>query len=171
MKNMEKYNNVLKEFLDIIPLENKIFYEELANKAIILGYVPTRDKTKCISISFRNNKSKYTIMKFAEETLNGFQFKFSANKNYSKIFEESIKERNKIIRKKYAEKYNIKTNVTCFRCVNCGNVKKLFYSIRLDNGEKYILCGSWIHINSISKEIVDEAGKMMKIQHEKICEE
>ena len=106
--NMEKYNTVLKEYLGLVSQENKNFYEELAKKAIALGYVPTRDKTKCISISFRNNKSKYTIMKFAEETLNGFQFKFSANKDYSKIFEESIIEHNKVIRKKYAEKYKFK---------------------------------------------------------------
>jgi len=60
---MDKYNTILKEYLDIVSLEDKSLYEELANMAIILGYVPTRDKTKGISISFRNNKTKFTIMK------------------------------------------------------------------------------------------------------------
>ena len=68
-KNKEKYNNTLKEYLDIVSLEDKSLYEELANMAINLGYVPTRDKTKGISISFRNNKTKFTIMKFANEAI------------------------------------------------------------------------------------------------------
>jgi hypothetical protein len=172
VKNMEKYNIILKEYFDIIPLENRNLYEELATMAIILGYVPIRDKTKIISISFRNNKTKYTIMKFSEDTKDGFKFKFAANKNYSKVFDESIKQYNEIMRQKYSEKYNFKNSLTCFGCRKCENTKKLFYSIEYNDGEKYIVCGTFfIHINSLSKEIVEEAGRMMKIQHEKILEE
>ena len=45
-KNMEKYNNTLKEYLDIVSPENKSFYEELANMAINLGFVPIIVKTQ-----------------------------------------------------------------------------------------------------------------------------
>ena len=135
-KKTEKYNTILKEYLDIVSPEDKSLYEELANKAIILGYVPTRDKIKGISISFRNNKTKFTIMKFAEEGKNGYfwRFKFAACKSYSKIFDESIK--------------------------------------KYDDGRKYTVCGTvaFVQINKISKEIVEEAGNMMKIQHEKLIE-
>jgi hypothetical protein len=117
VKKMEKHNTILKEFLDIVPLKNKNLYQELTNSAIDLGYVPTRDKTKCISISFRNNKTKFTIMKFAEETKDGFKFKFAANKNYSKIFDESIKHCNKVLRDKFSEK--LKENMSCFGCIKC----------------------------------------------------
>jgi len=169
---MEKYNVVLKEYLDIAPLENKSLYEELANTAIIAGYTPTRDKTGIISISFRNNKAKFTVMKFSADTKDGFKFKFAANKNYSKIFDESIKRYDQYLRGLYSEKYNLK-DVTCFGCKKCNNAKKLFYTIEYDDGRKYTVCGTvaFVYINQISKEIVDEAGKMMQIQHEKLIEE
>jgi len=170
-KSIEKYNAVLKEYLDIVPPENKNLFEELAKVAIIAGYTPTRDKTKIISISFRNNKAKFTIMKFSEDTKDGFKFKFAANKNYSKIFDESIKQYDQYLRDLYSEKYNLK-NVTCFGCKKCSNEKKLFYTIKYDDGRKYTVCGTvaFVYINQISKEIVDEAGKMIQIQH-KIIEE
>jgi len=169
---MEKYNAILKEYLDIVPPENKKLFEELANTAIIAGYTPTRNKTKIISISFRNNKTKFTIMKFSEDTKDGFKFKFAANKNYSKIFDESIKQYDQYLRGLYSEKYNLK-NVTCFGCKKCSNEKKLFYTINYDDGRKYTVCGTvaFVQINQISKEIVDEAGKMIQIQHKKIIEE
>jgi hypothetical protein len=170
-KNNEKYNTVLKEYLDIVPPENKNLYKELADLAIIIGYVPIRDKTKIISISFRNNRTKFTIMKFSEDTKDGFKFKFAANKNYSKIFDESIKQYDEYLRGIYAERCNLK-NVTCLGCVKCGNGKKMFYTIEYDDGRKYTVCGivSFVQINQISKEIVEEAGRMMKIQHEKLIE-
>jgi hypothetical protein len=175
VNNMEKYNAVLKEYYDKIPFENRILYDELAKRAIDIGYVPIGDKTKSISISFRNNKTKYKIMKFAEERKDEYiwKFKFSANKNYSNIFEESIKYYNKELRDKYSEKYNFKENITCFGCRKCINSKKLFYKIEYDAGKKYAVRGSvsFVHINQISKEIVEEAGKMMKIEHERLCEE
>jgi len=171
-KNIEKYNTILKEYYDKISLENKILYEELANKAINLGFVPSRDKTKQISISFRNNKIKYTIMKFAEEPKDVFiwKFKFAANDNYSNIFDESAKNLDEGIRNNMA-KYGFK-NVTCFGCAKCVNEKKLFYSIEYEDGRKYKLCGdvTFVHINKISKNIVEEAGNMMQIQIKKIME-
>jgi hypothetical protein len=168
---MEKYNAILKEYLDIVPPENKSLYEELANMAIIAGYTPKRDKTGMISISFRNNKTKFTIMKFSEDTKDGFKFKFAANKNYSKIFDESIKRYDRYLRGLYSEKYKLK-NVTCFGCKKCSNEKKLFYTIKYDDGGKYTVCGTvaFVYINQISKEIVNEAGKMIQIQHKKIME-
>ena len=168
---MDKYNAIIKEYLDIVPLKNKSLYEELANMAITLGYVPKRDKTKIISISFRNNKTNFTIMKFSEDTIDGLKFKFAANKKYSKIFDEGIKKYDEYLRGLYAEKYNLK-NVTCFGCAKCVNEKKLFYAIEYDDGRKYKVCGTvaFVHINQITKEIVEEAGNMMKIQHEKLIE-
>ena len=170
-KNTDKYNAILKEYFDLIPIENKILYEELANMAINLGYVPLRDKTKSISISFRNNKAKYTIMKFADEIKEGFRFKFAANKNYSKIFDECIKKYDEWLRDLYTEKYKLK-KITCMGCVNCVNKKKLFYAIKYDDGREYKVCGgvAFVNINKISNEIVNEAGKMMEIQHKKLLE-
>jgi hypothetical protein len=172
MDKNKKYNAILKEYLDIVPPENKNLYEELANMAINAGYTPTRDKTGIISISFRNNKTKFTIMKFSEDTKDGFKFKFAANKNYPKIFYESIKRYDQYLRGLYSEKYNLR-NSTCFGCKKCSNEKKLFYTIKYDDGREYTVCGTvaFVYIDQISKEIVNEAGKMIQIQHKKIIEE
>jgi len=172
-KKIEKYNTILKEYLDIVPQENKKLYEELANMAINIGYVPIRHKTKIIAISFRNNKTKSTIMKFCEVIKDGlFRLKFSANKNYSKIFDESIKKYDDIIREKYSVKYNMKDNFTCFGCKDCINKRELFYTINYDDGRKVKVCGEilFVPIHKLTKKIVEEAGNMIKIQHEKLIE-
>jgi len=169
-KKQEKYDAILKEFYEVIPSENKIFYEELAGAAIQLGYVPSRDKTKCISISFQNSKTKFAIMKFAEETKKGFKLRFAANKKYSKIFDESVKQYSEKIRQGKPEK-DFK-NSTCFGCGKCGNHKKLFYTINYDDGRKHTVCGNFfIHINTISKKIAEEAAKLMQTQHEALIAE
>jgi len=58
-------------------------------------------------------------------------------------------------------------------CVKCSNEKKLFYIIKYEDGRKYTVCGTvaFVQIDKISKEIVEEAGNMMKIQHKKLIEE
>ena len=55
-------------------------------------------------------------------------------------------------------------------CAKCSNEKKLFYKIEYEDGRKYMVCGTvaFVQINKISKEIVEEAGNLMKIQHEKL---
>ena len=170
----EKYNEILNEFYEKIPIENRSHYEELASKAIALGYYPIRDKTKCLSISFRNNKLKYTIMKFAEERKNEYlwKLKFSATKNYSKVFNDYVNQCIDGYINSFSEKYGFKNNVFCFGCIRCGNIKKLWYSIEYEDGKKSTLCGHnpLIHIEEISKEIVEEAGEMMQVQHEKLIE-
>jgi hypothetical protein len=72
----------------------------------------------------------------------------------------------------YSEKYNLK-NVICMSCKKCCNEKKLFYTIEYDDGRKYKVCGTvaFVQIRQISKEIVDEAGKMIQIQHKKLIVE
>ena len=46
------------------------------------------------------------------------------------------------------------------------------YIIKYEDGRKYTVCGTvaFVQINKLSKEIVEEAGNMMKIQHEKLIE-
>jgi len=75
------------------------------------------------------------------------------------------------LRNLYSEKCNLK-NVTCLGCVKCCNEKKLFYIIKYEDGREYTVCGTvaFVQINTISKEIVEEAGNMMKIQHETLIE-
>jgi hypothetical protein len=158
---MKNASEILNEFYKKLSAENKILYEDLANKAIELGYVPSRDKTKSLSFSFRNNKTKFTIMKFAEIRKDeyGWKFKFSANKSYSNIFDESLKFQ--------MEKNNFEF-AKCFGCKKCVNPKKLNYKIEYDNGKNYWICGLvfFIEIKTLTKEMLEEAGKMMQVQQE-----
>jgi hypothetical protein len=158
---MKNHTEILSEFYEILSAEDKILYKALANKAIELGYVLSRDKTKSLSFSFRNNKTKFTIMKFAEIRKDeyGWKFKFSANKSYSKIFDESIKSQMEECDFKFAK---------CFGCRKYVNPKKLNYNIEYNDGRKYWICGLvfFIEIKTLTKEIVEEAGKMMRVQHE-----
>jgi hypothetical protein len=158
---MKSASEILNEFYEKLSAEDKTLYEDLANKAIALGYVPSRDKTKSLSFSFRNNKSKFTIMKFAEIRKNeyGWKFKFSANKNYSNIFDESLKSQMEESNFEFAK---------CFGCRKCVNPKKLNYNIEYDNGKHYWICGLvfFIEIKTLTKEVVEEAGRMIRIQHE-----
>ncbi|MDR2942286.1 MAG: hypothetical protein LBV17_06825, partial [Treponema sp.] len=79
------YDVILNEFYDHISDEEKILYRSLAKKAIDLEYFPKREKTKDISISFSNRKTKKTLLKYC---INGkgaysWRLKFYANKEYS----------------------------------------------------------------------------------------
>jgi hypothetical protein len=158
---MKNPAETLNEFYEKLSAEEKSLYQDLANKAIELGYVPSRDKTKSLSISFRNNKTKFTIMKFAEIRKDeyGWRFKFSVSKSYSNIFDESLKSQMEESNFEFAK---------CFGCRICVNPKKLSYNIEYDDGRKYWICGLvfFIEIKILTKEIVEEAEKMMHIQHE-----
>jgi hypothetical protein len=164
-KNMDKINDLLKEFYDKISSEDKSFYEQLASKAISLEYKPKRDKVGNLSISFSNRKTKKTILKFDYGNKNdgySFRLKFYANKNYSKEFDLSIKE----VIERFSFKY-----VGCYGCGKCKK-EKLGYNIEYEDGRKYFRCGGeLIPIKTISNEIVDEVIKMMEIQHKAFMEE
>jgi hypothetical protein len=157
-------DDVLNEFYNIVSAEEKILYEELAEMAIKLGYIPKKDKQKNLSIAFSKNKVKKTILKFYGGDENGkgksakgtcFKIKFYANKEYSKIFDESIK--------KVIEQFDYKY-VGCYGCGKCKK-EKLGYNIKYDDGRKYFRCGfELIPIEIISNDIVKEVKEMMEIQ-------
>jgi hypothetical protein len=167
---MEK-DNVLNEFFDKISPEEINLYKELAETAIKLGYKPKNDKQKNLSIAFSKNKVKKTILKFYGGDDNGkgksakgtcFKFKFYANMEYSDVFDKSIKNEIEIFNYKYTG---------CYGCGRCKK-EKLGYKIEYEDGRKYFRCGfELIPIQTISKDIVNEAIKMMEIQDKAFIKE
>jgi hypothetical protein len=152
------YDIILKEFYDHVSEEEKTLYENLAKKAIELGYFPKREKTKNVTISFSNRKTKKTLLKYSvnSKRIYGWRLKFYANKEYSKIFDQSIKEE--------IERFNFKY-VGCYGCGKCKK-EKLGYNIKYEDGTKYFRCGGeLIPVKIISDDVVKEAVKMMDIQH------
>jgi hypothetical protein len=164
VKNIVERNiGILKDFYDKVPSGDLNFYEELANKAISLEYYPKREKVSKISIAFSNRKTKKTILKFDEgKEKCSFRIKFYANKNFSKIFSDSVKD--------VIEEFNFKY-VGCYGCGKCKK-EKLGYNVEYDDGRKYFRCGGeLIPIKTITKDIVEETIKMMEIQHKGFLEE
>jgi hypothetical protein len=166
--NVEKSIGILKEFYDKVPSEDLNLYEELANKAISLGYMPKMENKKYgFSISMTNRKLKNTIVMFYFGKKGVYwKLKFHSNKNHTNIFDNILK--NAFEKFKYL--YN---NGTCID-TKCGRCKgeKHGYNIEYNDGKKYFLCGFYlIPIYTISREIVDEAVKMMEIQHKGFLEE
>ncbi|ULQ58637.1 hypothetical protein K7I13_08690 [Brucepastera parasyntrophica] len=91
-----------------------------------------------------------------------WKLKFYANKEYSGIYDKSIKD--------VIERFNYKY-VGCYGCGKCKK-EKAGYNIEYDDGRKYFRCGfELIPIKTISKDIVEEAVKMMEIQDRKFIEE
>ena len=164
-------DDVLNEFFGKISSKELSLYKKLAEAAINLGYKPKKDKQKNISIAFSKNKVKKTILKFYCGDDNGkgksakgacFKLKFYANKDYSQIFDKSIK--------KEIETFDFKY-VGCYGCGKCKN-EKLGYNIKYEDGKKYFRYGfELIPIETISKDIVDETIKMMEIQDKAFIKE
>ena len=164
-------NNVLNEFYSKIQSKELNYYKKLAETAINLGYKPKKDKQKNLSITFSKNKVKRTILKFYGGDDNGkgksakgtcFKLKFYANKEYSEVFNKSIKKEIEIFNFKY---------VGCYGCGRCKD-KKLGYNIKYDDGRIYFRCGfELIPIETISDDIVNETIKLMEIQDKAFLEE
>jgi hypothetical protein len=160
-----KSDELLNEFYLKVPKDDVEHYKELAKTAIKLGYNPKKTSKTSFSINFSNSKTKKTILRFIVDInkhriLIYWKLKFYANKNYSQYFVKCLKET--------IEEFNFKY-VGCYGCGGkYGNCKKekLGYNIEYEDGREYFRCGfELIDIKIISKELVEEAIKMIEIQH------
>ncbi|GKU25228.1 hypothetical protein [Clostridium folliculivorans] len=66
----EKHRSILNELLSTIDLKYSGVFLQLAEYAISLGYNPVRNKTSDITIDFRKNKFKRSILKMEYFYLN-----------------------------------------------------------------------------------------------------
>jgi hypothetical protein len=147
---------VLDEFYRMVPEDNVQFYKDMAQTAIHLGYKPKRDKTKHLALSFSSSKYKVTILRFVcEKNQPSFRLKFFATKNYSAVFDESIKHT--------LEEYNFKY-VGCYGCEKCPDVLE-GYDVVYEDGRKYFRCGfELIEVSKIDNEIEKEVEEMLETQ-------
>jgi hypothetical protein len=144
----------LNEFYSLIGKMYVHHYKMLADYAIKLGYKPKRAKTKMISISFKNFKTKRTLLKFSVEKNNPiWNLKFYSTSNYTEVFDKAIKNDLELFNFKY---------VGCFECNRCEG-KKYGYNVEYPDGRKYFKCGfDLIPIMEISDSIVKEAIMLME---------
>jgi hypothetical protein len=149
---------VLNNFLNDLNNEDKKIYSEIANFAYELGYKAKRAKTKDINYVFTSSRTKKHLLKFSYvDGKPQLKMKFYASHDYSKIFQDSVKE--------VIEEFNFKYT-GCYKCGKCEGAP-IGYIYEYPDGKKYFRCGSeLICLSMITEEHVPEILSLLKTQHE-----
>ena len=150
--------DILDQFYGFLPDDRIGLYNEMADKAMDLGFKPKLDKTKHLSVSFISSAYKITILRFIyEKNVPAYRLKFFASHDYSSVFDQSIK--------KTIEKYNFKY-VGCYKCGKCKDELE-GYRVEYEDGRGYFRCGfELIEIIDLNEQVKDEVVKLMERQAE-----
>jgi ferredoxin-like protein FixX len=148
----------LNDFFNSLNDEDRKMYSKIANFAYELGYKAKRAKTKDINYVFTSSKIKKHLLKFSfKDGKPNLKIKFYASKNYSNIFNDSVRE--------VIEEFNFKYT-GCYKCGKC-KVTPTGYIYEYPDGKRYFRCGSeLIELPSIDESIVPEILRLLKTQHE-----
>ena len=148
----------LNDFFNSLSDEDRKIYSEIATCAYELGYKAKRAKTKDINYVFTSSKIKKHLLKFSfKDDKPNLKMKFYASKNYSSIFNDSVK--------KVIEEFNFKYT-GCYKCGKCKETP-LGYIYEYPDGKRYFRCGSeLIELPSIDESVVPEILSLLKTQHE-----
>jgi hypothetical protein len=162
----DKYTAILNDLLLSMNDKYKSMFLELAEYATNLGYNPVRNKTQDVTIDFRKNKIKKTIMKmevheqkhngykYGERNVPGLRLRFFASKEYSDIFKNGIKH----VIEEYDGKYT-----GCYGCGRCDRTEGYIYIY--PDGRQVYRCGSeLISIFDFTEQDIPEIKKLMKSQ-------
>jgi hypothetical protein len=162
----EKQKLILAELLTGIDDPYHAIFLELAEYAVSLGYNPVRNKTHDVTIDFRKNKIKKTIMKmeareqkhdgyqFGERNIPGLRLRFYASKNYSDIFKKGIQR----VIEDFDGRYT-----GCYGCGRCDSTEG--YTYVYPDGRKVFRCGSdLVSIFDFAKQDIPEIKLLMKNQ-------
>lgn len=162
----DKHRQVLEELLPLVDEPYKDMFIQLAEYAVALGYNPFKNKTHAVSIEFRKNKTKRSILKleqfeqkqdgghYKERIIPGIRLRFFAVKEYSDIFKQGIKR----VIEEFGGKYT-----GCYGCGRCDGAQG--YTYQYDDGRKVFRCGSeFISIFNFDKETLPEIKALMKAQ-------
>ena len=148
----------LNDFFNSLNDEDRKIYSKIANFAYELGYKAKRANTKDINYVFTSSKIKKHLLKFSfKDGKPNLKIKFYASKNYSNIFNDSVRE--------VIEEFNFKYT-GCYKCGKC-KVTPSGYIYEYPDGKTYFRCGSeLIELPSIDESIVPEILSLLKTQHE-----
>ncbi|BCJ99529.1 hypothetical protein [Anaerocolumna chitinilytica] len=164
----DKHQMVMNELLCQLEEPYRDMFLELAEYAVVLGYCPVRNKTQDITIDFRNNKVKKTILKmeqyeqkhdgckYKETTIPGLRLRFFAAKEYSDIFSQGIKR----VIEDFGGKYT-----GCYGCGRCDGTQGYIYTY--EDGRSVFRCGSeLVSVFHYKKDNLSEIKELMKTQAE-----
>lgn len=162
----EKHRAILNELLLNMDVKYNGMFLELAEYAINLGYNPVRNKTCDVTIDFRKNKVKKTILKmeakeqkhngykYGERNIPGLRLRFFAAEEYSDIFKNGIQN----VIEEYEGKYT-----GCYGCGRCDGTDGYNY-IYPDGRQVYRCGGELISIFNFTVKDIPEIKKLLKIQ-------
>lgn len=164
----DKQRAVTEQLLSQLDDSYRTIFAELAEYAVSLGYNPVRNKTQDVTIDFRNNRVKKTIMKFevreqkhdgykyGERNHPGLRLRFYASSDYSELFRHGI--RNVI--EEFEGRYT-----GCYGCGRCDGTEG--YTYLYPDGRQVYRCGSeLISIFDFSKDNIPEIKKLLSQQAE-----
>ncbi len=165
----DRQKEIMNELLGRIPPDYHPLFNELAEWAVSLGYVPKRNKTKDVTIDFSNRRTKKTILKleekeqkhagyrFGERGVPGIRMKFFASAKYSGIFRNGVKN----VIEEFGGKYT-----GCYGCGDCGATLQ-GYHYQYPDGRKVFRCGrELISIFDFSYGSLAEMKTLLKRQAE-----
>lgn len=164
-----KQSLLIEEFLNTIEVEYKPMFRELIDYVMSFQFNPIKNKTQDLTIDFKNNKLKKTIMKievfeqphddikYKERAVPGLRLKYYATKDYSKIFQDAIKR----VIEEFEGKYT-----GCYACGRCKE-KPQGYIYAYPNQKKVFRCGSeLIPVFDFTEKNIDEIKQLIKNQVE-----
>ncbi|WP_455716211.1 hypothetical protein [Anaerosporobacter sp.] len=163
----DKQAKLIEEYIVLIPERFRKLFIDIAAYAVSLGYNPIRNKTQDLSIDFKKNKYKATIMKMGlkESVHDGFGYgerenpdlrlRFFASDIYSDIFQNAIKN----VIEEFDGKYT-----GCYGCGRChGELEG--YTYIYPDGRKVFRCGrELIPIFDYDGSTVEEIKRLMNEQ-------
>lgn len=164
----EKQKMVMEELFDSMGDSHRAIFEELTEYAISLGYNPVRNKTHDVTIDFRNNCLKKTIMKmeaqeqrhdgcrYGERKYPGLRLRFYASNDYSELFRHGIRRVIEEFDGKYAG---------CYGCGRCDGTEG--YTYVYPDGRQVYRCGSeLISVFNFTEQDLPEIKKLLRHQAE-----
>lgn len=155
----EKQQNALNTILSALPEDCRESYQEIANYAISLGYMPVLKGSRKDYADFINSKLKRTILKInTNPDCRCIAIKFYALSEYNGIFQDAIDER-------LAYWNKLGYEAKCFGCGKCDGTHG--YKCITQSGKKAFLCGFGIvPIPTFNAENIEEIKEAIKIQDE-----
>jgi len=156
-KQMDAFNKVF----SALPDNCRENFQDIAEYAISLGYMPTVKGVRKDYLDFSNSKLKRTILKIQAPTPKFppyLAMKFYASPVYSSYFQKALGDR-------LSTWSRLKYDARCFGCGKCDGTEG--YMVTLPDGEKGFLCGfGLLPLPPLGNENIADVKGAMKLQDE-----
>ena len=154
-----KQADALNTVLSALPNNYRDGYQDIAEYAISLGYMPAIKGVRKDYLDFSSSKLKRTILKIQAPTPKFppyLAMKFYAASAYSPYFQKAVDDR-------LSTWNRLKYEAHCFGCGKCYGTEG--YTVTLPDGKKGFLCGyGLLPLPPLSDENIAEVKEALKMQ-------